>query len=234
MGSPIGGRNGGPFWQQVGRHAAGALVTLILALGAVWQTAFSAPPRPALPLQPPASGAIAPAAESHTVLTEGWQVYAPAPTPRPGTPVETVAAAPGVTPLLRGPKLLRWTDGAETPVYPATPQAGRWQLPDTAAGWHSDSAACGDDGATVIGAHVAYNGVPGAFQRLLALTEDARVACLAADGATRRFMPVDYLVVAPDQAVATWMPSWQPALLLYTCTPELDGQLLVVRFKESP
>lgn len=156
----------------------------------------------------------------------------PTVTTRPsGATWPATSALPAVT----GPLALRlWTD-AEIPVQPATAQWDqqiyRWVAPDTTAGWHTNTADCGG-GVTVIGGHIFYNGRAGVFHVLATITPEQQVLCVDASGVARTFRPVDYLVSDSHTPPRAWYPDWEPALILYTCTPELNRDLIVVRFEE--
>jgi len=158
---------------------------------------------------------------------------APTPTPQPAA----LAISPAALSRSSGPAALALWTGETMSVVPASGQwqAGvyEWNVPRHAAGWHTDTPDCGA-GVTIIGGHVAFDGLPGVFAPLAAIGEGDTVTCTDARGVEHRFAPVDYILSAGDQDPATWTPDWTPALLLYTCTPELDGQLIVIRFRESP
>jgi hypothetical protein len=137
----------------------------------------------------------------------------------------------------QGPQeLLLWT-GQRAPVRPAGLVAAgttlEWQLPESASdvGWHTDSDDCGH-GVTVIGGHVSW-GIDGVLRPLLSTGLDDRVACTDAQGETHTFAPVDYYLVQhrSDSNPQDWTPAWRPALLLYTCLPDYEGQI-VVRLQE--
>ena len=169
-------------------------------------------------------------------------------TPSPTAAVEQLAAwaRPTATPVpaqapegeelpRRGPREIRLWNGTVMPVAAARmqPEEGvhRWQLPgatDTV-GWHPDTPDCGE-GVVVMGGHVSYDGVPGPLANLANVGPDDIVECVDNDGQVHRYVPHDYLVSSVEDDVASWHPEWRPALVLYTCTPELDGTLLVVRF----
>jgi hypothetical protein len=83
---------------------------------------------------------------------------------------------------------------------------------------------------TVIGGHIAYDGAPGPLEDLTTIGPDDAVECVDGGGETHRYAPRDYLVGALEDDVEDWYPGWEQALILYTCTPELNDQLLVVRF----
>jgi hypothetical protein len=113
------------------------------------------------------------------------------------------------------------------------PGAYRWQLPRDALGWHPDTPDCGG-GVTVIGGHLSFDGVPGPLARLGAVGAEDALACVDARGAIHRYAPHDYLMGSLADDPADWHPEgWGEALILYTCTPALDDELLVVRFRPA-
>jgi hypothetical protein len=113
------------------------------------------------------------------------------------------------------------------------PGAYRWQLPRDALGWHPDTPDCGA-GVTVIGGHVSFDGVPGPLARLAAVGPDDAVTCVDAGGTPHRYAPHDYLVGSLADDPADWRAEgWGEGLILYTCTPALDDELLVVRFRSA-
>ena len=152
-------------------------------------------------------------------------------------PIAT-AATPALA--VRGPQSLRMWSGDVIPVRPAAGEwltqsqssAYRWQMPLDAAGWHSNTPDCGA-GITVIGGHISWNGLPGVFARLAGIGEQDRVICVDSRGREHRFAPVDYLMATGRDSPSEWTPGWWPAMVLYTCTPELNGQIIVVRFMEE-
>ena len=153
-------------------------------------------------------------------------------TPIPAPDFISVSADAAV----RSPTRLSLWDGESVAVIAADQAKDatgtlRWQVPDAAAGWHADSADCGQ-GVTVIGGHVSLNGFSGAFASLAGIGPGDLVVCTDSDGAPHQFAPVDYLHVANVDEVRRWTPPWNPALLVYTCAPELDGTLYVIRFVE--
>jgi hypothetical protein len=161
------------------------------------------------------------------------------PTPSPSalaTPMPAPDTIPVVTDPSRSPARLSLWNGQSVTVIAADQArdaAGtlRWQLPNEGAGWHADSADCGQ-GVTVIGGHVSLNGFSGAFASLAGIGPGDHVICTDGEGALHQFAPVDYLQVDNAAGVESWMPPWSPALLVYTCAPSLDGTLYVIRFVE--
>ncbi len=214
-------------------------LTAWLAVASVVIPLTGSPARPALP---PATRRIVPtlpatwsaptARPTAFPVSTAWATFA-ARTPPPQPTLTPTASAPAAR---RGPTALRLWNGQTVSVMPAETlwKAGRlqWQVPDAAAGWHSSSADCGA-GVTVIGGHVSWGGVPGVFAALPTADLESRVVCIDAEGRERRFRPVDTLEADPLDDLREWTPEWSPALILYTCTPELNGKLVVVRFEEE-
>jgi hypothetical protein len=148
---------------------------------------------------------------------------------------------PAMTPLptaliTRGPQLLTLWNGQRISVQQAIGQwqsdTYQWRVPQDAAGWHTNTPDCGM-GATLVGGHISYNGIPGVFASLVSIREQDRVVCTDSLGQPHNFIPVDYVMASAHDDPSTWIPAWSPALVLYTCTPELNGQIIVVRFRED-
>lgn len=133
----------------------------------------------------------------------------------------------------RGPQSLTLWDRTEVEVMPAQRKwvdgVYRWTIPDWLAGWHSDSDDCGD-GLTLIGGHVSYSGRAGIFGDLPTVGEDDLVTCTDWEGKFHRYQPVDYLMVTAETKSQQWAGDGID-LILYTCTPELDG-MIVIRYTE--
>jgi hypothetical protein len=213
-----------------------AVVTVVLLAGAILKPLI-APSRPALGRAP----GVAQQAESANVEVDDASA-SPTPTvahlaawSRPTATPAPADVPPAEDLPTRRPRELRLWDGTAIPVEPATvaPETGahRWTLPGTenVVGWHSTTPDCGE-GVVVMGGHVSYDGLPGPLVDLAKIGPDDVIECVDHDGQTHRYVPRDYLTSSVEDDVTSWHPEWRPALILYTCTPELDGSLLVVRF----
>jgi hypothetical protein len=159
----------------------------------------------------------------------------------PTHPAASAAPASPTAPAVPAPervgpeRLLLWS-GQTVRVAPATgamaDEAWQWELPrkPDQAGWHTDSDDCGR-GTTVIGGHATW-GWEGALMPLNTVGSQDAVVCYDAMGAPHRFLPVDYLLGDGDDP-RSWYPDWpEPTLILYTCRPDLSGQV-IVRFKAA-
>lgn len=171
-------------------------------------------------------------------LASGWTHLAATPVPR------NVAVAQEVSQIeilpvthalsVQVPQEIHLWNGTAMGVEPATmeQETQQWQIPSDRSllGWHTSTAPCGE-GVTVMGGHVSFDGMPGPLSGLASVGPEDVIECVGQDGRTHRYVPQDYLISSVDENVEDWYPEWeQPALLLYTCTPELDGSLMVVRF----
>jgi hypothetical protein len=168
----------------------------------------------------------------------GWTHLAATPVPRN---VALAQEAPQIETLpvtqtlsVQVPQEIRLWNATAMGVEPATmeQETQQWQIPDDRRllGWHTNTAPCGE-GVTVMGGHVSFDGMPGPLSGLASVGPEDGIECVGQDGRTHRYVPQDYLISSVDENVEDWYPEWgQPALLLYTCTPEIDGSLMVVRF----
>ena len=217
------------------------MTTLALVVALVIQALTSAPGLPqaspgsemaALPVQAHARTAI----ETVTpyVVLDAWSpptpTAAPA-TPAPAPPILIVPDRPS------GPMTLVFWDGARVDVQEAgrtwdAQGQYRWEVSDDAGGWHSDSDDCGA-GLTIIGGHVSLHGADGVFGRLAGIGKGQQVVCTDGDGTVHYFEPVDYVELSSGSSLSPWLPNWRPALLLYTCTRELDGRIVLIRFRKA-
>ena len=130
----------------------------------------------------------------------------PAPAPVDVAPVSVSISNIGVT---------------DVPVRPVgvTPE-GELEIPGaTEAGWYRLGAAPGQAGATVVAAHISWQGSTGPFLRLAELEPGAFVDLALADGATRRYQVVaraQYGKLAlPQEEI--WRTTGPETLVLITC-----------------
>lgn len=231
-----------------GRTMMGAVVTACMLFGGLM--------KPLVGAKTPTLDRVTRHAQQATVLNIGSDEVTPVPavtgasvasgwthlaaTPVPGN-VALVQEAPqietvAITQTLSVPvprEVLLW-NGTAMGVEPATmeQETQQWQLPGDRSrlGWHTNTSPCGK-GVAVIGGHVSFDGMPGPLSGLAGIGPEDVIECAGSDGQTHRYVPQDYLISSVDEKVEDWYPGWErPALLLYTCTPELDGSLMVVRF----
>src|SRR5918998_713546 len=91
-------------------------------------------------------------------------------------------------------------------------------------GWYRFGARPGDEGTSVLAAHVAYDGVDGVFRRLADLSEGDAVRVRFADGTERAFA-VTAVARYPktDLPADVWRRAGAPELVLVTCGGEFDA-----------
>ena len=226
----------------------GTLVAILLLIGAVIRPISASNPDLELAISPSPPPASMSGITTSLVLSDagqGGQMEEAVTTPTPArTAVESfpglrsqgggiTATTPTSQSAESGPRELTLWDGLAVPVSPAELHSDavgyRWHLPRRGLGWHPNTPDCGG-GVTVIGGHIAYDGAPGPLEDLTTIGPDDAVECVDGGGETHRYAPRDYLVGALEDDVEDWYPGWEQALILYTCTPELNDQLLVVRF----
>ena len=185
------------------------------------------------PIRPGVTPA-APSAASEWTLLASTPVPGQAAAARRASGSESLTVAQALS--VKGPREIHLWDGTSVPVEPATMQQDthQWELPGDRdiIGWHTDTSDCGED-VIVMGGHVSYDGMPGSLAGLAGVGPEDVIECVGHDGQTRRYVPRDYLVASVDDDVEDWHPPWGPSLLLYTCSPELDGSLMVVRFEHQ-
>lgn len=117
-----------------------------------------------------------------------------APTPDPANRIHPLPPAPGLPPpTATGPAPV----GLHIPALGVTaapviavgvePDGQLSVPPATEVGWYRFGSRPGDDGSSVLAAHIAYNGVDGVFRGLAALEVGALVAVVLEDGSTLRY-----------------------------------------------
>ena len=159
----------------------------------------------------------------------------------PATPPDAAgsSAAEAIVPLPPAPSLPTVTDRpaptglaidaldvADAPVVPVgVKDDGEMEVPGAAeVGWYGFGSRPGDDGAAVLAAHVAYDGVDGVFRHLDHLEEGDALTVSFADGSRRPFM-----VTAVEQydksdlPADVWARSGPPRLVLITCGGDFDS-----------
>jgi hypothetical protein len=107
--------------------------------------------------------------------------------------------------------------------------AGQWLVqPWTRPAWLPISDDCGA-GMTIIAGHVAWQGQPGPFHDLGALTEGDEIVCQARTGRwhTYRVTRRARIEYHETQQYRQREPGGSKTLVLYSCTPEVDGILVV-------
>ena len=166
----------------------------------------AAPPTSAPPTITPASTTttIAPLSPMNSLVGEAVTVV-------PAPPAVDVAPASLSIPDI---------DVTGVPVRPVgvTPD-GELEIPGaTEAGWYRLGAAPGQAGATVVAAHISWQGSTGPFLRLAELEPGAVVDLTLADGATRRYQVVSraqYGKLSLPKEI--WRTTGPETLVLITC-----------------
>ena len=179
----------------------------------------AAPPASAAPRSPapPASAAPTRTPASTTTTT------AAALSPMNSLVGEAVTAIPVPPAIDVAPVSLNIPDIAVTDVpvraVGVTP-GGELEIPGaTEAGWYRLGAAPGQAGATVVAAHISWQGSSGPFLRLAELEPGAFVDLALADGAVRRYQVVSRAqygkLALPKEEI--WRTSGPETLVLITC-----------------
>lgn len=162
---------------------------------------------------------------------------APAPSPAPPSGVESPVAG-AITPLPPAAPLPTVEEqppptslavealGVEdAPVVPVgVREDGEMEVPAVEqVGWYRFGARPGDEGAAVLAAHIAYDGVDGVFRRLADLSEGDAVRVRFADGAERAFAVTAVERYAKSELPTDlWRRAGDPELVLITCGGEFD------------
>lgn len=161
---------------------------------------------PAASLAPP-SGAGSPVAGATTPLP-------------PAAPLPTVEEQPAPTSLA-----VEGLGVEDAPVVPVgVREDGEMDIPAVdQVGWYRFGARPGDEGASVLAAHVAYDGVDGVFRRLADVSEGDEVRVGFADGTEQAFV-VTAVARYPksDLPADVWRRAGDPELVLITCGGEFD------------
>jgi hypothetical protein len=120
-------------------------------------------------------------------------------------------------------------DVTDVPVRPVgvTPD-GELEIPGaTEAGWYRLGAAPGQAGATVVAAHISWQGSGGPFLRLAELEPGAFVDVALADGAVRRYQVVSRAqygkLALPKEEI--WRTSGPETLVLITCGGDFNREV---------
>lgn len=97
--------------------------------------------------------------------------------------------------------------------------------------WLPDTVDCGQRGTTAIAGHVSWYGRPGPFDNLGTLSIGESIECLDSDGDWHIYQVVEAVRIPYEDTSYYWQlpnPGEGSVLSLYSCTPELDG-IIVVR-----
>lgn len=135
-----------------------------------------------------------------------------------------------------GPRRLRLPTGEEFETGVATfaateiaGAAGEWRVvPWWLPGWIPESADCGQTGNAVLAGHVSWYRRPGPFQYLGALVAGDAIACQSRSGDWYTYIVTEVVRVEySDTGSVWWTGHDQKQLTLYTCTPAVDGIIMV-------
>lgn len=128
------------------------------------------------------------------------------------------------------PRTLRYAAvGVEEEIRPVgIEDDGEMEVPDeTEIGWWQHGSAPGLPGATVLAAHVSWNGAVGPFHRLGDAEIGDRVEVIAGDGTTRVYQVVERTMYVKDGLPADriWSTTGDESLVLITCGGDFNPDI---------
>jgi hypothetical protein len=138
----------------------------------------------------------------------------------PAAPLPTVEERPAPTSLA-----VEGLGVEDAPVVPVgVRDDGEMEIPAVdQVGWYRFGARPGDEGAAVLAAHVAYDGVDGVFRRLADVSEGDAVRVRFADGTERAFAVTAVARYPKSELPAdVWRRAGAPELVLITCGGDFD------------
>lgn len=165
----------------------------------------------------------APAPSDDTVRADPDPVEARSPLADLVTPVGTAKYDPNdhVDPTQPVTISIPQLNVENAPVAPVgVKEGGELDVPDPlVVGWYRGSPTPGADGASVLAAHVNFNGVPGVFRYLRDLEGGERVEIAYDDGTVRAFEVTDVQLYDKDELPEdrVWAKDGDPTLVLFTC-----------------
>ena len=119
--------------------------------------------------------------------------------------------------------------GVDDPIRPVgLDEDGELEVPDeTEVGWWELGSAPGLPGATVLAAHVSWNGSNGPFQRLGQAEIGARLEVDTGDGFVRVYQVIERTMYEKDELPAEriWRTSGNEMLVLITCGGDFNPQI---------
>jgi LPXTG-site transpeptidase (sortase) family protein len=196
---------------------AGALAVGVL-VGAACAASDEAPAGPAGSDRPAAEAPAASPAPPPGAGSPATGAIRPLP---PAAPLPAVEERPSPTSLA-----VERLGVEDAPVVPVgVRDDGEMDIPAVdQVGWYRFGARPGDEGTSVLAAHVAYDGVDGVFRRLADLSEGDAVRVRFADGTERAFA-VTAVARYPktDLPADVWRRAGAPELVLVTCGGEFDA-----------
>ncbi len=106
-------------------------------------------------------------------------------------------------------------------------QDGDFDVPQSGVGWYRFGPSPGEDGSSVLAAHVDYNGAPGAFFRLEELVEGDEIEIDSDDGITRTFVVVSQVLYDKTALPADdlFRENGEETLRLITCGGTFDASV---------
>ena len=186
-------------------------------VGAACAASGDAPAGPAASERPAAEAP----AESPAPPSGAGSPVAGASTPLPpAVPLPTIEEQPA--PLSLAVEGLGVEDAPVVPV--GVRDDGEMEIPAVdQVGWYRFGARPGDEGAAVLAAHVAYDGVDGVFRRLADVSEGDEVRVRFVDGTERAFTITAVARYDKSELPAdVWRRAGDPELVLITCGGEFD------------
>lgn len=103
---------------------------------------------------------------------------------------------------------------------------GRFEVPEAEmVGWYRFGPAPGDEGATVLAAHLNFDGVDGVFRRLEDVNVDDEVFVASADGSLRSYRVTERRLIDKNQLPPEeiWARTGESRLVLITCGGRYDA-----------
>ncbi|HLM62670.1 MAG TPA: class F sortase [Acidimicrobiales bacterium] len=146
---------------------------------------------------------------------------------RPLPPAEAVPAPPSALAAPTG-LTIEDLDLASAPVVAVGVEAdGDMEIPDVdEVGWYRYGVRPGDEGSSVLAAHIAYDGVDGVFRHLEDLEAGATVTVAFAGGASRAFTVTDVAQYPKDELPSdVWARGGEPRLVLITCGGDFNPSI---------
>lgn len=203
--------------------AAGPEVVLEVEDAVAVQTPITVPPLPTLPLQPATTAAIDPAESTTTTTTIPLSPLAAQLGPQGN------AVPPEIEPRRQPASLSIEALDLEGPVRSVGLRTdGALEVPGASEiGWYRYGAAPGYEGATVLAAHVSWNGEIGLFHRLGDLDPGARVDVTLEDGSQRTYEVVERTLYDKDGLPRDriWRNSGEETLVLITCGGSFNPEI---------
>ena len=112
----------------------------------------------------------------------------------------------------------------------------QWGVPDAAAGHHTNSADCGEQGVTIVVGHNWWASQHGVFYALHLAQPGDTVSCTSSNGQQFNYKIINLSVHGPDDVSWYYAPTEDKSqegvaghyLILYTCTSDFKNRIVVV------